>query len=164
MSGEPQTTAILPSGSNSVPAPLSAPTRVVFTDTRWWAVDLDGETAEMVLDKRADIIDIADTFTRARRIDPHASPFEADLTVERAEDQYLRWDEAQVIDGTAPESYYWSARKSVMEARYHLNCGRYREGDCREMDAVNASLGRIEEELRVLAMAVDAERKEADRV
>ena len=160
-----RSTPILGSADGSSDAPLAAPptARVVFTDTRWWAVDLDAETAEMVLDKRADIIDVADTFTRARRIDPHASPFEADLTVERAEDQYLRWAESQVIDGTGTESYYWSARKSVMEARYHLDCGRYREGTCREMDAVNASLGRIEEELRVLAMAVDDERKEADR-
>lgn len=137
--------------------------RVVFTDTRWWAVDLDAETAAMVLDERADICDVADTLAAANRSDPYAYPFEAGLTVQKAEDQYLHRDDIQVIDGTKPESFYWTARKYVMDARHALNLGRYREGNCREMDAVNARLTAIEDELRVLAMAVDDERKEADR-
>jgi hypothetical protein len=137
--------------------------RVIFTDTRWWAADVAIETADRLLHEQVDIIDVAEEFTRIRRCEPHGVPVEADLTVEAAAVSFIASDEYGVIDGTGPEEFYWSARKAVMEARYHLNCGRYREGDCREMDAVNASLGRIEEELRVLALAVDAERKEGDR-
>ena len=141
------------------PAATLLSTRVVFTDTRWWAVDLDAETAEMVLDERADIIDVAETFMASRRSDPYAAPFEADLTVERCGDSHLHVPDFSVIDATKAESFYWTARKHVMEARHALNCGRYREGDCREMDAVNAKLTAIEDELRLLAMAVDESRK-----
>lgn len=138
---------------------MSDTKRVVFTETLHWAAEVDTETAEMILDERADIIDIAETLTRVKRANPHNYPFDGSLTVEAADESFLYVGEWDVLDGTKPESFYWTARKHVMDARYALSSGRYREGDCREMDAVNAKLAKIEDELRLLAMAVDEERK-----
>ena len=136
--------------------------RVVFTETCYWAATVEAETADLVLADWADIIDVAETLEQIKLANPHDMPFEAWLTVEAVEDQAMHVPDWGVLDGTKPESFYWSARKAVMEARTVLSRGRYREGNCPEMDAVNASLGRIEEELRLLALAVDAQRKEAD--
>ena len=135
---------------------------VVFTETHYWAATVDAETADIVLAEGADLIDVAETLERIKMANPHDMPFEAWLTAEAGEDQAMHVPDYGVLDGTKPESFYWSARHRVMQARTILSRGRYREGNCPEMDAVNASLGRIEEELRLLALAVDEQRKEAD--
>jgi len=82
---------------------------------------------------------------------------EGDLTVEAEDGSRIPrgWTAPEPIDGTGRQSYLWTARNLVSDARYELSSGRYREGNCGEMDDVNAELGRLEERLRVMALSVE---------
>lgn len=137
-------------------------TRVVFCETRWWSVDLDTDEAEIILDERAEIIDVAESLERVKLAHPHQYPCDGGLDVERADESALYVADDMVLDGTKPPAYYWSARARVMDARSILSRGRYREGNCREMDAVNADLTVIEDRLRVLALAADDTKAKTD--
>lgn len=135
--------------------------RVLFELTETWVADLDDEEAEWVLAPDADVCDLSDVFERLKRIAQGRKDAvcDASLTVEDAADAGWVPDWVMAIDGTAPQNFYWTARQRVMEAGTVLTSGRYREGDCKEMDAVRAALSEIEERLRLLALAVDEKRK-----
>ena len=134
--------------------PPPATKRVRFTETRELYVDLPADRADEVL-AMDDITDLADEYGQLRRIahgrlQVHS---EGDLSVEDATggvDPLV-----QPLDGTGRQSYLWTARNAVSDARYELSSGRYREGNCPELDAANAELGVLEERLRVMALAAE---------
>lgn len=132
--------------------------RIRFIETREFVVELPAEEADEVITSE-DICDLADYYERFKRIahgrlNAHS---EGDLTVEEDDPERIPrgWFEPEPIDGTGRESYLWAARTLVADARYELSIGRYREGKCPELDEANHDLGRLEERLRVMALAVD---------
>ena len=138
-----------------------AATRVVQVDTtKSMFVRLPTDEAEVVLDKDACSTDLADRFARWQRI-AHYSPhhFDGYINVSAADEARLDdWAMPEPVDGVEGKpSYLWSARHFVGRARYELSCGRYREGHCPDLDEVNRLLGRLEEELRLMAFAADPE-------
>lgn len=134
-------------------------TRLVQVDmTKTMLVRLPAEEAEDVLHKDACSTDLAERVTRWLRI-AHHDPQQVDgyLTVSDASEVRLDdWAIPEPVDGVdGKPSYLWSARHFVGRARYELSCGRYREGHCPDLDEVNRLLGRLEEELRLMAFAAD---------
>lgn len=62
----------------------------------------------------------------------------------------------EVVDGIdGREQWLWSALHFLDKSRRMLSSGRYRQGNCPELDAVNRDLGRLEEELRLMALEAD---------
>lgn len=99
-----------------------------------------------------DLETISDFYTRARRISQFDwTHLDSDIEVE--EEEYKPW--AEVVDMSQDERYIWSARHFVMKARQELSSGRYREGNCPELDAVNGALAHLEDELRLMALEID---------
>lgn len=137
--------------------------RVVMTRTMW--VDVDADVAERCLSdhddchagctrSHPDLTDLSDRVARWHRAAAYGHEYiESDLTVEDGTGDQPWYCEP--LDGDTPEKYLWSARHFVIEARYHLASGRYREGRCPELDAVNGDLARIEDRLRLMALEVD---------
>ncbi len=135
--------------------------RLVQLDiTQTMFVRLPAEEAEVVLAKEACSTDLADRFARWQRI-AHYSPhhFDGYIDVSAPDEARLDdWAMPEPVDGVEGKpSYLWSARHFVGRARYELSCGRYREGHCPDLDEVNRLLGRLEEELRLMAFAADPE-------
>lgn len=75
------------------------------------------------------------------------------ISIER-HDGPLPWC-CEALDGTAPERRLWRARSILDDAVSLLGRTRYREGDCREVDAAMADLRRVDERLRVMALAAE---------
>lgn len=144
------------------PEPTSKALRVEVTITKRMLVDLDptDEGDRYLLDPDVDTSDLADSLSRWQRIaerggSAHAH-YDYDLEVRDATKDSLAMTFGPVpIDGHARESYLWTARNRVADARYQLSLGRYREGDCVELDEVNRELDRFEERLRVMALAAE---------
>ena len=136
--------------------PTPATKRIRFVDTRSIYVDLPAEDADAIL-ATTDICDLADDYERFKRMAGSGPvPFDGGLYVEDATNQRLGiWGDPEPIDGTEREKWLWSARNRVGDARNVLSRARYREGNCQELDAVNAELGKLEERLRVMALAVE---------
>lgn len=136
------------------PAPPTK--RVRFVETRALYVDLPAEQADDVL-ATDDICDLADDYERFKRMaGAERPPFDSDLYVEDATGEPLGiWNDPRPLDGTQREKWLWAARNQVGDARSTLGRARYREGNCVELDEVNAHLGRLEERLRVMALAVE---------
>jgi hypothetical protein len=136
------------------PAPTTK--RVRFVETRSLYVDLPAEEADVILNDR-DITDLADDYGRFKRMaGSERPPFIGFLTAEDATGERLDdWGDPLPVDGTGREKWLWAARNEVADARYTLARARYREGNCEELDAVRAELGRLEERLRVMALAVE---------
>ena len=125
-------------------------------DTRALYVDLPAEQADGIL-ATGDICDVADDYERFKRMaGAERPPFDHDLYVEDATGEPLGvWGDPEPVDGTQREKWLWAARNQVADARYTLSRARYREGNCQELDAVNAELSKLEERLRVMALAVE---------
>jgi hypothetical protein len=136
-----------------------ARSRVVQVDmTRTMFVRLPAEEAEAALDKDADYTDMAERLTEWERIAHYdAHHYDGGFEITDAEEyrltDWLAPEPVDAVDGRP--SFLWSARHFVERARGELNCGRYREGHCPELDEVNTLLGRLEERLRLMALAVD---------
>lgn len=128
--------------------------RVEWTESL--LVDVPRPQAKRLLNP-SDYLDVYEAAARFRR-QSHYSPSNVEDASVRIE-PYQRsrsWWDAEVIDTeTAGEGYLWSARHFVGEARRMLGSGRYREGHCPDLDRLNTALGRLEEELRLMALAVD---------
>jgi len=143
-----------------IESPTPTTKRLCFVTTKHVYVDLPADQADEILGL-TDIVDLADEYERLKRVahgrlQQHS---EADLEVsDSREDVAAGWrldPWVQPLDGTGRESYLWTARNAVGDARHQLALGRYREGECSELDAVNAELGRLEEHLRVMALVVE---------
>lgn len=125
--------------------------RVVVTESMW--VDTDAEEARSLLDP-SDYMDVYDAITRFRRIAAHDfAHIEYEGHVEDASDETPYGVEP--VYGAGRERFLWSARHFVVKARTELSVGRYRDGNCPELDAVNRDLAAIEDRLRLMALAVD---------
>lgn len=134
--------------------------RVTTSETMY--VSVTGEEAERLLPEHddegkvirwPDSTDQGEAVTRYKRIAGHRRVTDGDLTIDT--EDHGGWWEPDVIDGDDRERYLWSAREFVGRARYELSCGRYREGRCPELDAVNGDLARLEDRLRLMAMEVE---------
>lgn len=126
--------------------------RFTFTKSMW--VDIGREEGQRLLDAD-DYTELVEAATRAQRIAAQAGHHVGDayIVVERYDEgDYV---DADPIEWDDREKYLWSARHFVNKARYELSCGRYREGHCPDLDRVNRDLGRLEEQLRLMALAVD---------
>lgn len=138
--------------------PDTATKRVLVTMTMHMLVDLPVEEAESVI-KEDDITVLSEHVTRWRRISGYGQEHQyGDLTVEDAAGDWLSessWWGPVPVNGSDPEHYLWSARHFVCEARYQLSSGRYREGNCPDLDQVNGALARLEDELRLMALEID---------
>ena len=130
--------------------------RLRFTWTQTMDVDVDPQEAASLLDSN-DMLDVSDAATRYRRQAHHDYEFiEYDVAVEAVEDDLLpMWGYKALEGGTGQEGYLWSARHFIIQARNELSSGRYREGHCPDLDAVNRDLAVIEDRLREMAWAVD---------
>lgn len=134
--------------------------RVRFTTGSVLYADLDPGTAEIVLPEydengnetyRPDLSDLAEVFERLALITggrEHDRVFDAWL---EADEDDIELDDCWVVDGTGAPSWYRLARHHVGKAIHVLSSGRYREGNCREMDSVAAKLEEIERLLLRLA-------------
>lgn len=123
-----------------------APSLRPYTTTR----QVNGKTEKVTYSP--DITDVSEMYTRARRISRFDwTSMHGDIEVE--EEDGTPW--ADVVDISQPERYIWSARHFVMKARQELSSGRYREGNCPELDQVNGALARLEDELRLMALEID---------
>lgn len=135
--------------------------RLRVTWTQSMVVDVPRDQAKRLL-KPYDYLDVCEAAERFRR-QSHYAPYnleDSGVSIEPY-DSYL-WHGVPVIDTeTAGEGYLWSARNLVGDARTMLNRGRYREGHCPDLDRVTQALGRLEEELRLMALAVDEAQKGA---
>ena len=129
--------------------------RLRFTWTQTMDVDVDPEEAASLLDSN-DMLDVSDAATRYRRQAHHDYEFiEHDVAVEAVADLLPLWGYRALEGGTGQEGYLWSARHFIIQARNELSSGRYREGHCPDLDAVNRDLAVIEDRLREMAWAVD---------
>lgn len=126
--------------------------RVTFTQTL--LVDENLEDARSVLDA-ADHLTVIEAAHRYRTMAHHSSEhLDADVTIEEADSDETGW--AAVLDATtARPGYLWSALTFLDKASQELIGGRYREGRCPELDALNRDLGRLKERLRLMALADD---------
>ena len=135
---------------------VAAPHRLRMVVTRAMLVDVEPEEAARLL-KPTDYMDVYDAASRFQRISAHGfEHVESDVYFEDAED--VVWYGIEPLDGVnGREKYLWSARHFVIQARTELSSGRYREGNCPELDAVSRDLAVIEN--RLMEMAHDAERQ-----
>lgn len=148
---------------------MSTKRRIRVTSTRSFLVDVPAEEAERLTELKdlggnvvhtTDGLDVIEAAARFLRRTNHAPEYvDADVRIEPADDGDLAggyW-EPTVLDATAPgaEGYLWSACHFVDRARQELSSGRYREGHCPDLDALNRDFGRLQERLRVMALAVD---------
>lgn len=141
--------------------------RIRVTATQTFLVDVPAEEAERLTELRdldgnvvhtPDGLDVIEAAARFLRQTHHAPEYvDAYVTIEAADDGDLAggfW-EPTVLDSTvpAPEGYLWSACYFVDRARQELSSGRYREGHCPDLDALNRDFGRLQERLRLMALA-----------
>lgn len=144
---------------NENPAEPKKRVRVTVTRTMW--VDLSPDEAECVLPYERDgkmhpqdITELSDHFTRWQRIAAYGNEhYDGYLEVEEADGEAPWYCEA--VDGSGRQKYLWSARHFLIEARYQLSSGRYRDGHCPDLDRVNGALAVIEDELRLMALDAD---------
>lgn len=126
---------------------------VVFTETMY--VDVSDEEATRLCDANRDYMDVIEAACRWRRAAAHSTEhLEHEVTVNVHDDDFSLWG-ITAINGDDREKWLWSARHFVTEARQELIRGRYREGNCADMDRVCRDLGRVDEELRQLAIQTD---------
>lgn len=133
---------------------VAAKHRLRMVSTRAMLVDVEPEEAARLL-KPSDYMDVYDAADRFQRISGHGfEHVESDVYFEDAEDVVSYGIEP--VDGVnGREKYLWSARHFVIMARTELGRGRYREGNCPELDAVSRELAAIENHLGEMALAVE---------
>jgi len=128
--------------------------RAIITETL--LADVGPEEAARLLAKDADYLDVIEAVQRFRRIAAHDyEHIEAEVAIEDASEDWIGPYGVTPVYGDGREKYLWSARHFVIQARNELSRGRYREGICPELDAVNRDLAMIEDRLRLMAWAVD---------
>lgn len=136
----------LPSGA----APAKRRLRVTHTETL--LVDVASEDAERLLDPRVDHLDQMEAADEYRRqAHPRSNFIFAELALEDADGDQPWYTE--VLDAaSAGPGYLWSAWHFLGRARQMLSSGRYRDGHCPDLDRLNIALGRLEEQLRLMAL------------
>lgn len=137
--------------------------RLRVTWTASLLVDVPRHDAKRLL-KPYDYVDLCEAAERFRR-QSHYAPYnllESWVSVEPYRKVWGDWGVSIIDSETAGEGYLWSARNLVGDARTMLNRGRYREGHCPDLDRVATALGRLEEELRLMALAVDESRRDRE--
>lgn len=137
--------------------------RVIVTETM--IVDENAEEAEGLLpvvdedgeEHLPEYLDVIEAASRYRRMAHHAAEYiEGDVAIEAADDDDDWWRGTTPLDATtARPGYLWSARHFIGEAMNELSRGRYSEGHCPELDALNRDLGRLDERCRLMALAAD---------
>lgn len=132
--------------------------RLAVTKTQVMYVEVPDDEEYRYLTEEDEAPDVTDLSDAAERFENIAgcealAYSEGWISIERF-DGPLPWC-CDALDGTAPERRLWRARSILNKAWALLGRTRYREGDCREVDAVIRDLSRIEERLRVMALAAE---------
>lgn len=126
-------------------------------------VDLDGVEARRLTRPKADYMEVIEAFDQWKRMTGHRPDY-VDGGVELVAVKPDDWAHGKrsgrlgdsVLDvAAARPGYLWSARHFIGQARYELSSGRYREGHCPDLDRLNGALARLEDELRLMALADD---------